>query len=128
MSRTNLRYVATSALTILLSLVFSYSKKIRAAVMSLTISLSVRWRWQLTSSGKPPLRLAFGTDFRLAKRNGANSLFVCRNHELRLPIQRVSAGLPLVIRRRPNSHAFENSELVTPPLAALNNDCELHFV
>src|SRR3990172_3558043 len=54
--------------------------------------------WRLTSRGKAPLRLAFGTNFRIAKRNGANSLSVCRNHELHEPMQRVSAALPLVMR------------------------------
>jgi hypothetical protein len=63
--------------------------------------LSVVWQLQLTSRGKPPLRLPFGTNFRFGKRNGANSLTVCRKLERQLPMQRVSAGLPLAMRRCP---------------------------
>jgi len=91
-----------------------------------TILLVSVWRLHLTFRGKAPLRLPFGTNFRNGKRNGANSLIVCRNHELPSPMQRVSAALPLVIRRRLNLLPVESAVPLTPPLAALNYTVERH--
>ena len=55
----------------------SFTQKIAPPNVSPEISLSARWRLRTTSRGKLPLRLAFGTEFRIANRNGANSLIVC---------------------------------------------------
>ena len=62
---------------------------------------------------KPPLRLPSGTHFRFGKRNGANSLTVCRNLEYHSPMQRVSVGLLLVRCRCPEADVLRQVDLAS---------------
>jgi len=54
----------------------SFTQKNAPPNVSPDISLSAWWRLRTTFRGKPPLRLAYGTDFRFANRNGASSYSV----------------------------------------------------